>query len=54
MLLLARAIATGPAGLVFFFGHTTFSQGKNKTPFYKKQAINKSARVIFSLSIGLL
>ena len=36
------------------FGLTTFSQGKNETPFYKKQVINKSARVIFSLSIGFL
>ena len=31
------------------FGQTTISQGKNKIPFYKKQVINKSARVIFGL-----
>ena len=29
------------------FGRTTISQGKNKVPFYKKQVINKSTRVIF-------
>ena len=29
---------------------TTFSQGKNKIPFYKKQVINESARVIFGLA----
>ena len=27
-----------------------FSQGKNKIPFYTKQIINKSARVIFGLA----
>ena len=33
------------------FGRTTFSQGKIKIPFYKKQLrINKSTRVIFGLS----
>ena len=31
------------------FGRTTISQGKNKVPFYKKQTINKSSRVIFGL-----
>ena len=31
------------------FGQTTISQGKNKVPFYKKQVINKSTRVIFGL-----
>ena len=31
-------------------GQTTFSQGKNKIPFYKKQVINKGARVIFGLA----
>ena len=31
------------------FGQTTTSQGKNKIPFYNKQVINKSARVIFGL-----
>ena len=31
------------------FGRTTISQGKNKVPFYKKQGINKSSRVIFGL-----
>ena len=31
------------------FGRTTISQGKNKVPFYKKQVINKSSRVIFGL-----
>ena len=31
------------------FGRTTISQGKNKVPFYKKQVINKSTRVIFEL-----
>ena len=31
------------------FGQTTISQGKNKVPFYKKQIINKSTRVIFGL-----
>ena len=31
------------------FGWTTISQGKNKIPFYKKQVINKSTRVIFGL-----
>ena len=34
-------------------GRTTFSQGKNKSPFYKKQVINKGARVILGL-LGLL
>ena len=32
------------------FGQTTISQGKNKIPFYKKQVINKSTRVIFGLA----
>ena len=31
------------------FGRITISQGKNKVPFYKKQVINKSTRVIFGL-----
>ena len=31
------------------FGWTTISQGKSKVPFYKKQVINKSTRVIFGL-----
>ena len=31
------------------FGWTTISQGKNKIPFYKKEVINKSIRVIFGL-----
>ena len=31
------------------FGRTTISQGKSKFPFYKKQVINKSTRVIFGL-----
>ena len=33
------------------FGRTTIyiSQGKNKIPFYKKQVIDKSTRVIFGL-----
>ena len=31
------------------FGRTTISQGKNKVPFYKKQVIKKSTRVIFGL-----
>ena len=31
------------------FGHTSFSQGKMKFNFYKKQLINKSATVIFGL-----
>ena len=31
------------------FGRTTISHGKNKIPFYKKQIINKSTRVIFGL-----
>ena len=31
------------------FGRTIISQGKNKVPFYKKQVINKSTRVIFGL-----
>ena len=35
------------------FGQTTISQGKNKIPFYKKQVINKSARVILDF-LGLL
>ena len=39
-----RAVVTGP---------TTFSQGKNKIPFYKKQVIYKGARVILGL-LGLL
>ena len=30
-------------------GRTTISQGKNKVPFYKKQVINKSTRMIFEL-----
>ena len=37
-----RAVVTGR--------RTTFSQGKNKIPFYKKQVINKGARVIFGLA----
>ena len=36
-----RAVVTGP---------TTFCQGKNKIPFYKKQVIYKGARVIFGLA----
>ena len=32
------------------YGPTTFSQGKNKILFYKKQVINKGARVIFGLA----
>ena len=31
------------------FGRTTISQGKNKVPFYKKQILNKSTRVILDL-----
>ena len=31
------------------FGQTSFSQGKMKFNFYKKQLINKSATVIFGL-----
>ena len=31
------------------FGRTTISEGKTKTPFYKKQVINKSTGVIFGL-----
>ena len=31
------------------FGRITIFQGKNKVPFYKKQVINKSIRVIFEL-----
>ena len=31
------------------FGRTTISQDKNKIPFYRKQVINKSARVILDL-----
>ena len=31
------------------FSRTIISQGKNKIPFYKKQVINKSTRVIFGL-----
>ena len=31
-------------------GQTAFSQGKNKIPLYKKQVINKGARVIFGLA----
>ena len=31
-------------------GQTTFSQGINKIPFYKKQVINYGARVIFGLA----
>ena len=47
-----RAVATSSAGPVL--AGQFFLKVKNKTPFYKKQVINKSARVIFSLSIGLL
>ena len=31
-----------------------FSQGKNKIPFYKKQVVNKSARVIFLARLVIL
>ena len=31
------------------FGRTTISQGKNTIPFYRKQVINESTRVIFGL-----
>ena len=42
-----KAIADGPVGLIL--ARSTFSQGKNIIPFYTKQVINKSARVIFGL-----
>ena len=56
-----RAVATGKVtkvlGLTTFcwagFGQTNFFQSKNKIPFYTKQVINRSARVILAL-LGLL
>ena len=44
-----RSNWSGSSGL----GRTTFSQGKHKIPFYKKQVINKGARAIFGL-LGML
>ena len=41
-----KAVANGPVDQVLA---GTISQGKNKVPFYKKQVINKSTRVIFEL-----
>ena len=43
-----QAVANSSVDQVFT-GWTTISQGNNKIPFYKKQVINKSARVIFGL-----
>ena len=52
------AVATGKVtkvlALPLFAGpvlvRPTFSQGKNEIPFYTKQVINKSARVIVGLA----
>ena len=44
-LLQGRSRRSGWSG----FSQTTISQDKNKIPFYKKQVINKSTRVIFGL-----
>ena len=50
---LTQAVATSPAGPVLT--GPLFLKAKIKLmAFYKKQVVNKSARVIFSLSIGLL
>ena len=42
-----KAVANGPVGQVL--ARPLFLKGKNKVPFYKKQVINKSTRVIFGL-----
>ena len=41
-----KTIANGLVGQILA-GPCTISQGKNKIPFYKKQKINKSTKVVF-------